>query len=173
MGEPRLTGDRAKLIRDLDKAARDAASHVAFLSRKYRDLMESDDPDMPPRDAVTAENGISQAMSGLQDARQVLAKRARLLDGPPPRLILGATEESGQLDIIARTSEADLIVGRAIRSGNGEDETWSLRLTDAGGGTTRGSVGLHYPASLEVVLEALERFMNEHGPWWARAEAAG
>lgn len=162
--------ERAQLIRDLDKAARDASSHVAFLSWKYRELMKSDDPDMPPRDAVTADNGISQALSGLADARQVLAKRARLLDGPPPSLMLGATEEPGQLDIIARTAEADLTVGRAIRSGHGDDESWSLRLTDAGGGTARGSIGLHHPASPEEVLEALGRFMDEHGPWWARAE---
>jgi len=164
--------ERAKLVRELDKAARDAVSHAAFLSRKFRDLMESDDPDMPPRDAVTAENGISQAMSGLMDARQMLAKRARRLDGPPPKLLLGAADEPGHLNIIARTAAADLVVGRAIRSGAGESESWRLRLTDTGG-AVRSSISLHHPASYEEVLEALGRSMDEHGPWWARPEGAG
>jgi hypothetical protein len=168
-----VADDITALIRDLDKAARDASSHTAFLSMKFRQLMESDDPDMPPRDAVDAENGIREAVSGLATARRILGKRARLLSGPPPRLMLGATGEAGQLDIIARTTEADLIVGRAIRSGSGEDESWSLRLTDAGDGTARGSIGLHHPASLEEVLEALGRFMDDHGPWWAPEDSRG
>jgi hypothetical protein len=164
-------GERAKLIRDLDKAARDAASHAAFLSRKYREFMESDDPDMPPRDAVTAENGISQAMSGLADARQVLAKRARLLEGPPPPLLLHATEDPGQLDIIARAPEGDLLVGYAIRTastmGDGK-ENWRARLTDIGGARIRASLGGH--ESSAEVMEHVRRFIDDHGPWWARAE---
>jgi len=163
--------DRAKLVRDLAKAARDASSHVAFLSRRYRDLMESDDPGISPGDAVRAENAISAALSALVTARQVLAKRARLLDGPPPTLLLDATEERGQLNIIARTAEADLIVGRAVRLGEGDGESWRLRLTDAGSAAIRASIGLHHPASPEDLLEALGRFMDEHGPWWAPPEA--
>jgi hypothetical protein len=164
-------GELAKLIRDLDKAARDASSHVAFLSRKYRDLMEADDVDMSPRDAVTAENGISQAMSGLADARQVLAKLARLLDGPPPPLMLRATDDPGQLGIIAQAPEGDLLVGYAIRTastmGDGR-ENWRGRLTDIGGVRIRASLGGH--ESSAEVMEHVGRFMDEHGPWWARAE---
>jgi hypothetical protein len=160
-----MADQRAELIRDLDKAARDAASHVAFLRRKYRELMESDDPDMPPRDAIAAENGIEEAMRGISEAKRVLAKRARKLDGPPPSLMLRASDEPGHLDIIARAPGADLVVGDAIRTGTGTGESWHLRLTDADRG--RGSIGLHHEATPEELLEALNRHMDEFGPWWA------
>lgn len=162
---------RAAIIRDLDKAARDAGSHVAFLRRKWRELMESDDPDMPARDAVAAENGIEEAMSGMSEARRVLAKRARLLDGPPPSLMLRATGDPGHLDIIARTPDADLPVGYAVRSGSGDRESWRLCLTEIGSSRStriRGSIGIPYPAVPEELLEALNRSMDDHGPWWAR-----
>ena len=163
-----MTDQRAELIRDLDKAARDAASHVAFLSRKYRELAESDDPDMSARDAVAAENGIGEAVRGISEAKRVLAKRARRLDGPPPSLMLRATVEPGHLDIIARAPDKDLVVGDAIRTGTGKDESWHLRLTDAGRDRSRGSIGLHHETTPEELLEALNRYMDEHGPWWTR-----
>jgi hypothetical protein len=159
-----MTDQRAKLIRDLDKAARDAASHVAFLSLKWRKLMESDDPDMSARDAVAAENGIDEALRGMSEAKHVLAKRARRLDGPPPSLMLRATDEPGHLDIIARAPGKDLVVGDANRLGTGSGESWHLRLTDAD--RSRGSVGLHYEATPEELLEALNRHMDKFGPWW-------
>jgi hypothetical protein len=160
----------AQLIRDLDKAACDAASQVALLSWKYRELMESDDPDMSPRDAVAAENGIDEAMKGINEAKRVLAKRARRLDGPPPSLMLRATVEPGHLDIIARAPDADLVVGDAIRTGTGSGESWHLRLTDADRDRNRGSIGLHHEATPEELLDALNRHMDEFGPWWARKE---
>jgi hypothetical protein len=161
-------GQRAQLIRDLDKAACDAASQVAFLSRKYRELMEADDPDMPPRDAVAAENGIEEAMRGASEAKRVLGKLARRLDGPPPSLMLRAADEPGHLDIIAREPAGDLIVGYAIRTGTGEDENWRMRLTDRN--RARDSIGLCYQATPEDLLEALNRHLDEDGPWWARGE---
>jgi hypothetical protein len=166
---------RAELIRDLDKAARDAASHVAALSRKYRDLTESCDPDISPRDAVAVEDWIRGAMDGLSGARRVFGRLARLLDGPlPPPLMLRATDEPGHLDIIARYPDADLLVGRAVRTGIGEDESWHLRLTDADRDRDRpqGSIGLHHPATAEELLEALGRFVDDHGPWWTREEGS-
>jgi len=164
-----MDADREKLIRDLDKYARDAASYAAHLSLLWRRLMESDDDDMPARDAVAAENGIHEAVRGLTEARRVLAKRARLLDGPPPSLMLRATDDPGHLDIIARTPDADLPVGYAIRSGSGDRESWQLRLTEIGSSRStrsRGSIGLLHPATPEELLEALSRHMEEHGPWW-------
>jgi hypothetical protein len=166
-------GGRAKLISDAAKLAQDAASQIERLNRKWRELLDPDDLDMCPADAIRAGQGIEDALRGIQDARQILAKRARLLDGPPPPLMLGATVEPGQLDIIARTSGADLLVGRAVRSGSGDDESWQLRLTDAGDGRRRGSIGLCYPASYEDIQEALERFVDENGPWWAPKPADG
>jgi hypothetical protein len=163
-------GRRAQLIRDLDKAARDAASHVAFLSLAYRELMEHDDPDMSARDAVALDNGIEEAMRGISEAGRVLAKRARRLDGPPPSLMLRATDEPGHLDIIARAPGKDLVVGDAFRTGTGSGESWHLRLTDAG--RSRGSIGLHWEATPEELLEALNRRVDECGHWWAGEERA-
>jgi hypothetical protein len=158
---------RAAIIRDLDKYARDAASNVAFMSRKFRDLMESDDPGMTAADVVTADSALMDAMRALPELRRIFAKWARLLDGPPPSLMLGATQEPGHLDIIARAPGADLVVGRAIRSGTGDGESWRLRLTDADRDRIRVSIGLCYQATPEDLLEALNRHMDEHGPWWA------
>jgi hypothetical protein len=110
-------------------------------------------------------------MKGINEAKRVLAKRARRLDGPPPSLMLRATVEPGHLDIIARAPDADLVVGDAIRTGTGSGESWHLRLTDADRDRSRGSIGLHHEATPEELLDALNRHMDEFGPWWTGEEA--
>jgi hypothetical protein len=161
-----MDADREKLIRDLDKHARDAASHVAHLSLLWRRLMESDDPEMPPRDAVAADNALMDAMRALPELRRIFAKRARRLDGPPPTLILRATDDRGRLDIIAEAAGGDQVVGRAVRSEADGRASWHLTLTDPGSGRHRSSIGLHYEVTHKELLEALNRHMDDHGPWW-------
>lgn len=157
---------RAAIIRDLHKYARDAASNVAFMSRKFRELMESDDPEMTAADVVTADSALMDAMRALPELRRIFAKWARLLDGPPPRLAIRATDEPERLGIIARTPTGDLDVGTAVRTGTGDDASWRIRLTDTDG-SVRVTIGGFYPADVDGLHEAVSRHMDEHGPWWA------
>ena len=160
---------RAQVIRDLSTAASDAARQVAYMQVKLSQLLtpDYDASGMSADEAVRVDNGLREAARGVSEAARVFGKLARLLDGPPPRLALRATDEPGRLEIIARAPDADLLVGHAARTGTGEAEQWRLRLTDIGGSPVRVSIGLHHPAAYEEVLEAATRFMNEDGPWWA------
>jgi hypothetical protein len=153
---------RAAIIRDLDKYARDAASYGAFMSRKFRDLMESEDPGMLAADAVAADGALMDAMRALPELRRIFAKRARLLDGPPPQLEMRATDDPARHLIVARTPAGDLDVGHAVR----DDASWRVRLTDTDG-SVRAGIGGYYQAGDEDLLEAATRHMDENGPWWS------
>lgn len=157
---------RPAIIRDLDKYARDAASSVVFMSRKFRDLMESDDPEMPATDVVAADNALMDAMRALPELRRVFAKWARLLDGPPPEPAIRATDDPGRYLIVADGPAGDRGVGEAVSTGTGRESIWRIRLTDTDG-RVRVSIGLHYEATPDEVLEAVNRHMDEHGPWWS------
>lgn len=155
---------RAAIIRDLDKHAGDAAGHAAFMSRKFRELMESGDDALSAADTLAADQAIEAAMRALPDARRIFAKYARLLDGAPPRLAIRSTGEPERLGIIARYPDGDLDVGDARRTGSGDHAGWRIRLT--GDGRVRGSIGLCWDALVDEVLEAATRHMDERGPWW-------
>lgn len=163
---PVAADQRAAIIRDLDKYARDAASYVAFMSRKFRDLMESDDPDMLAADVVAADSALMDALRALPELRRVFAKWARLLDGPPPQLLTRATDDPERLAIVARTPSGDLDVGDAVRTGTGDGASWRVRLTDTDG-SVRATIGGCYEADADCLLEAANRHMDERGPWWA------
>jgi hypothetical protein len=166
--------DRAQVIRDLGTAAREAVRQVAYMQVKLSQLVtpDCDASGMTPGEAVRVDQGLQDAARVLPDVARIFGRLARLLDGPPPRLALRASDEPGRLEVIARAPDADLLVGHAVRTGTGQDESWKLRLTDIGGGRVRVSIGLHHPAAYEEVLEAATRFMNEDGPWWV-PEAGG
>lgn len=157
---------RAAISRDLDKAARDATGIVGLLSCKFRELMESDDPEMPAADVVAADSALMDTMRALPELRRIFAKWARLLDGPPPQLAIRATDEPERLGIVARTPTGDLDVGDAMRTGTGDNAGWRIRLTDTDG-SVRATIGGYYPADINELLEVVNRHMDEHGPWWA------
>ncbi len=157
---------RAGLIRDLDQAARYTASHAAHMSRLFRSLMQSENDGLSAADAVDADNAIASVMRELPEVRRIFAKYARLLDGPPPpRLAIRANAEPDRLGIIAPYPSGDLDVGEAERTGDGERPGWRIRLTDHG--QVRSSIGLCWDAAVDELLDAVNRHMDEHGPWWA------
>lgn len=159
---------RVTLIRALDQAARDTASNAAHMSRLFRELTESGDPDMSADDALRADQAIQEVLRALPELRRIFAKQVRLLDGPPPRLAIRATGEPERLGIVARYPSGDLDVGTAERTGSGDSGGWRIRLTDDG--TVRASIGLCWGASVDEVLDGVNRHMDEHGPWWAAEE---
>lgn len=124
---------------------------------------------MPADDAVQADNAIQEALCALPELRRIFAKQARLLDGPPPRLAIRASDEPERLVIVARYPSGDLDVGDAKRTGGGDSPGWRIRLT--GDGTVRTSIGLCWDAPVDELLDAVNRHMDEYGPWWAQEGA--
>lgn len=178
MADIAASSQRAQVIRDLSTAASEAVRQVACMQVKLSQLMtpDYDASGMTPAEAVRVDQALQDAARALPDAARVFGKLARLLDGPPPRLALRATDEPGRLEVIARAPGGDLLVGHAVCTGAGKDESWRLSLTDIGGSRRRVGIGLHHPATYEEVLEAATRFMDEDGPWWvpeARGDARG
>lgn len=162
---PVAADQRAAIIRDLDKYARDTASNVAFMSLKFRKLMESEDDGLSASDVVAADSALMDAMRALPELRRIFAKWARLLDGPAPRLVIRATDEPERLGIVARTPSGDLDVGDAVRTGTGDNAGWRVRLTDIDG-SVRATIRGFYEIDIDGLLEAVSRHMDEHGPWW-------
>ena len=163
---------RAAIIRDLDKHAKDAASMVAFMSMRFRQLMESDETTMPPRDAVEADNALMDAMRALPELRRIFAKRARLLGGPPPKLALRPTDTPGRYRVVAVTPDGDLKVGEAVVTGTGRETSWRIGRTDLDG-RAQGSIVGSYEIDADGLLEAVNRHLDEHGPWWSATEEDG
>lgn len=162
---------RAAIIRDLGKYAAAAADNAAFMSLKFRQLMEADEQAMSIDDTIAADNALLAVMRELPELRRIFAKQVRLLAGPLPRLAIRATDEPERLDIIARYPARDVVVGDAQRTGSGDSAGWRIRLTDPGSGV-RGSIGLHHDATLDEVQEAATHFMDDHGPWWEETPGA-
>jgi hypothetical protein len=175
MADIAASSRRAQVIRDMSTAAGEAIRQVSRMQARLSELMtpDFDASGMTPDEAVRVDQALQDAARALPDVARVFGKLGRLLDGPPPRLALRATDEPGRLEIIARAPDADLLVGHAVRTGSGKDEQWRLTLTDIGGGRKRVGIGLHHPATYEEVLEAATRFMDEDGPWWAPEAEAG
>lgn len=161
------TDRRAKLIRELDQAAREAARQGGIMRDKFSQLVtpEYDESGMTSDEVLAVDQALISASRALGHAGQVAAKYARLLDGPKPALLLRASREPGRLDIIAREPGGDTVVGGAKPDG----DWWRIRLT-ALDGTRRGSISIgHGP--VDDVQNAVNRYLDDHGPWWGKKEA--
>jgi hypothetical protein len=154
---------RARLIRDLDSLAREITPKASRMERLFRDLADAEDVLMGTNDAMYAGNALPEMTRQLPELTRIFGKWARLLDGPAPRLAIRSTDEPERLGIIARYPSGDLDVGYAERDGG----WWRIRLTDPETGDRRAGIGTSGD-SVDDLLDAVNRHMDDHGPWWAR-----
>lgn len=158
---------RARIIRELVQAAREASRQTGIIHLKLPVLLHDEwvDSAMTPDETVRVEQGSMDASRGLDDLKHIFGKLARLLDGPPPPLLIRATDDPGRLDIIAREDSGDICVGHGLRQGNGR---WRVVLTEPDGTVRVTMPGASSNGDTpDDLLWIATTHLNEHGPWWA------
>ena len=133
----------------------------------------SDEAGFTIYEGFTCEGALSAAVSHLEYAERMLGGHARAVNGKPGRLAWRATDDPERLVIVALAADTSgiLEVGWAqlIRHDDATRQ-WRACLTEADGGRSLGSVGDY--GSSDGLIEALERCIDQDGPWWTARQTA-